>query len=85
MGIRPYVRGVAMNPVDHPLGGGEGRSHGGRHPTSPWGWLTKGKKTRKKKKASSKFIIKKIKDKKFLFCCGSRECLIMAIYHREGI
>uniref|UniRef100_A0A7C4X8A8 Large ribosomal subunit protein uL2 n=1 Tax=candidate division WOR-3 bacterium TaxID=2052148 RepID=A0A7C4X8A8_UNCW3 len=59
MGIRPYVRGVAMNPVDHPLGGGEGRSHGGRHPTSPWGWLTKGKKTRKKKKASSKFIIKR--------------------------
>lgn len=61
MGIRPYVRGVAMNPIDHPLGGGEGRSHGGRHPTSPWGWLTKGKKTRKVKKASNKFIIKRRK------------------------
>lgn len=56
-GIRPHVRGVAMNPIDHPLGGGEGRSHGGRHPTSPWGWLTKGKKTRKVHKASDKFII----------------------------
>jgi len=61
MGIRPYVRGVAMNPVDHPLGGGEGRSHGGRHPTSPWGWLTKGKKTRKHRKPSDKFIIKRRK------------------------
>ncbi|MEO0184681.1 MAG: 50S ribosomal protein L2 [candidate division WOR-3 bacterium] len=60
-GIRPYVRGVAMNPIDHPLGGGEGRSHGGRHPTSPWGWLTKGKKTRKKKKVSDKFIVKRRK------------------------
>jgi len=60
-GIRPYVRGVAMNPIDHPLGGGEGRSHGGRHPTSPWGWLTKGKKTRKRKKASNKFILKRRK------------------------
>jgi large subunit ribosomal protein L2 len=60
-GIRPYVRGVAMNPIDHPMGGGEGRSHGGRHPTSPWGWLTKGKKTRKHKKASSKFILKRRK------------------------
>lgn len=60
-GIRPYVRGVAMNPIDHPLGGGEGRSHGGRHPTSPWGWLTKGKKTRKTNKASNKFIVKRRK------------------------
>jgi large subunit ribosomal protein L2 len=59
MGRRPYVRGVAMNPVDHPLGGGEGRSHGGRQPTSPWGWLTKGKKTRKVSKASDKFIVKR--------------------------
>ncbi len=61
MGIRPYVRGVAMNPVDHPMGGGEGRSHGGRHPTSPWGWLTKGRKTRKKKRVSNKFIVKRRK------------------------
>lgn len=60
-GIRPYVRGIAMNPIDHPLGGGEGRSHGGRHPTSPWGWLTKGKKTRKRKKTSTKFIVKRRK------------------------
>jgi large subunit ribosomal protein L2 len=61
MGIRPYVRGVAMNPIDHPLGGGEGRSHGGRQPTSPWGWLTKGKKTRKTNKPSAKFILKRRK------------------------
>jgi len=60
-GKRPHVRGVAMNPIDHPLGGGEGRSHGGRQPASPWGWLTKGKKTRKAHKASSKFIIKRRK------------------------
>ena len=61
MGIRPYVRGVAMNPIDHPMGGGEGRSHGGRQPTSPWGWLTKGKKTRKTNKPSQKFILKRRK------------------------
>lgn len=60
-GIRPHVRGVAMNPIDHPLGGGEGRSHGGRQPASPWGWLTKGKKTRKVHKASDKFIVKRRK------------------------
>lgn len=60
-GRRPHVRGVAMNPIDHPLGGGEGRSHGGRHPVSPWGWLTKGKKQRKHKKASDKFIVKRRK------------------------
>ncbi|MDH5716344.1 MAG: 50S ribosomal protein L2 [Spirochaetia bacterium] len=57
MGKRPKVRGVAMNPVDHPLGGGEGKSSGGRHPVSPWGKPTKGKKTRNKKKNSEKFII----------------------------
>jgi large subunit ribosomal protein L2 len=60
LGIRPYVRGVAMNPVDHPMGGGEGRSKsgGGRHhPESPWGLNAKGKKTRRPKKASSRFII----------------------------
>ncbi len=61
MGIRPYVRGVAMNPIDHPMGGGEGRAHGGRQPTSPWGWLTKGKKTRKRHKPSDKFIVKRRK------------------------
>ncbi|HEY7727361.1 MAG TPA: 50S ribosomal protein L2 [Candidatus Eisenbacteria bacterium] len=48
-GRRPSVRGVAMNPVDHPMGGGEGKSSGGRHPCSPWGQLAKGKKTRKRK------------------------------------
>lgn len=52
MGIRPSVRGVAMNPVDHPLGGGEGRSSGGRHPVTPWGKPTKGKKTRTNKKTN---------------------------------
>jgi len=55
--IRPTVRGTAMNPVDHPLGGGEGRSKGGRHPCSPWGQLAKGLKTRKNKR-TEKFIIK---------------------------
>jgi large subunit ribosomal protein L2 len=58
LGRRPRVRGVAMNPVDHPLGGGEGKSSGGRHPCSPWGKPTKGFKTRKKSKPSSKYIIK---------------------------
>ncbi len=58
LGRRPHVRGVAMNPVDHPLGGGEGRSSGGRHPVSPWGMPTKGFKTRKKSKPSNKFIVK---------------------------
>lgn len=57
LGIRPTVRGTAMNPVDHPLGGGEGRSKGGRHPCSPWGQLAKGLKTRKNKR-TEKFIIK---------------------------
>ncbi len=57
LGRRPKVRGVAMNPVDHPLGGGEGRSSGGRHPVSPWGVPTKGFKTRDTKKASSKLIV----------------------------
>ncbi len=59
LGKRPKVRGVAMNPVDHPHGGGEGKSSGGRHPVSPWGTPTKGFKTRKKKKQSSKFIVKR--------------------------
>ncbi len=60
LGRRPHVRGVAMNPIDHPLGGGEGRSSGGRHPCSPWGWNTKGMKTRKNK-LTDKFIIKRRK------------------------
>ena len=55
-GWRPRVRGVAMNPIDHPHGGGEGRSGPGRHPVTPWGQPTKGKRTRKKKKPSDKFI-----------------------------
>ena len=59
LGRRPKVRGVAMNPVDHPLGGGEGRSSGGRHPVSPWGMPTKGYKTRDKKKPSNKLIVKR--------------------------
>lgn len=59
LGKRPEVRGVAMNPVDHPLGGGEGKSSGGRHPVSPWGMPTKGYKTRKRKKPSSRFIVKR--------------------------
>lgn len=59
LGKRPQVRGVAMNPVDHPLGGGEGRSSGGRHPVTPWGKPTKGYKTRAPKKASSKLIVKR--------------------------
>jgi large subunit ribosomal protein L2 len=58
VGRRPKVRGVAMNPVDHPMGGGEGRSSGGRHPCSPWGWPTKGYKTRKTK-SSERLIVKK--------------------------
>ena len=56
MGWRPHNRGVSMNPVDHPLGGGEGRSSGGRHPVTPWGFPTKGKKTRTNKR-TTKFII----------------------------
>jgi large subunit ribosomal protein L2 len=56
-GKRPSVRGVAMNPVDHPLGGGEGRSSGGRPPVSPWG-KREGKKTRKRKKQSNKYIVR---------------------------
>jgi large subunit ribosomal protein L2 len=58
MGIRPSVRGVAMNPVDHPHGGGEGKTSGGRHPVTPWGKPTKGKKTRTNK-ATSKFIVRR--------------------------
>jgi large subunit ribosomal protein L2 len=61
MGILPRVRAVAMNPVDHPMGGGEGKTSGGRHPCSPWGQPAKGAKTRKKRKLSSKFILSRKK------------------------
>jgi large subunit ribosomal protein L2 len=61
LGKRPTVRGVAMNPVDHPMGGGEGRTSGGGPPVSPWGQLSKGKRTRSKRKPSSKFIVKRRK------------------------
>jgi large subunit ribosomal protein L2 len=59
MGKRPHVRGVAMNPVDHPMGGGEGRTSGGGHPTSPWGQLAKGFKTRSRSNPSNKFIVQR--------------------------
>jgi large subunit ribosomal protein L2 len=60
-GIRPTVRGVAMNPIDHPMGGGEGRTSGGGHPVTPWGQKTKGKKTRSRKKPSQNFIVQRRK------------------------
>lgn len=62
LGIRPQTRGMAMNPIDHPNGGGEGRSKSGggrQHPRSPWGQLAKGLKTRKKHKASDRLIIRR--------------------------
>ena len=62
LGRRPHNRGVVMNPVDHPMGGGEGRTSGGRHPCSPWGQLAKGKKTRTNK-STSKFIVRTRKQK----------------------
>jgi len=61
LGKRPTVRGVVMNPVDHPHGGGEGKSSGGRHPVTPWGKPTKGYKTRKKNKKSNDYIVKRRK------------------------
>jgi len=66
LGKRPHVRGMVMNPIDHPNGGGNGKSKGGggrQHPTSPWGQLAKGFKTRKKSKTSSKFIVQRRKSK----------------------
>lgn len=63
LGRRPITRGVAKNPVDHPMGGGEGKASGG-HPRSPWGQSAKGKKTRKRKKLSSKYIVRRRKTKK---------------------
>jgi large subunit ribosomal protein L2 len=62
MGWKPHNRGVAMNPVDHPMGGGEGKTSGGRHPTSPWGWKTKGLKTRNNKRTDA-FIVRRRKSK----------------------
>ena len=61
LGRRPKVRGVAMNPIDHPHGGGEGKTAAGRHPVTPWGKPTKGGKTRSKKKPSGRFIVKRRK------------------------
>ncbi len=61
LGRRPKVRGVAMNPIDHPMGGGEGKSSGGRNPTTPWGKPTKGYKTRKKGKPSDRYIVRRRK------------------------
>lgn len=61
LGKRPHVRGVVMNPVDHPMGGGEGRSSGGGHPVSPWGQPAKGLKTRRKKNSTNKYIVKRRK------------------------
>lgn len=59
LGIRPHNRGVSMNPIDHPMGGGNGKTSGGRHPCSPWGQQAKGLTTRKDKKASTKYILKR--------------------------
>jgi len=64
MGRRPHVRGVAMNPVDHPMGGGEGKTSGGQHPVSPWGQKSKGKKTRCRRKPSGKYIVRRRLSKK---------------------
>jgi len=63
-GIRPQTRGRAMNPVDHPLGGGEGKTAGGRHPCSPWGQKAKGLKTRRRSKSSNRFIVQRRNSKK---------------------
>jgi large subunit ribosomal protein L2 len=65
LGRRPRVRGVAMNPVDHPMGGGEGRTSGGGHPTSPWGQLSKGFPTRRRSKTSNSMILVRRNGKKF--------------------
>ena len=62
-GVRPTVRGVAMNPVDHPHGGGEGRTSGGRHPSTPWGIPTKGYKTRKNQRTDDLIVRRRAKRK----------------------
>jgi large subunit ribosomal protein L2 len=64
MGRRPHNRGVVMNPIDHPHGGGEGRTSGGRHPVTPWGKPTKGKKTRTNKSTNKFILISRHKRKK---------------------
>jgi large subunit ribosomal protein L2 len=65
MGRRPHVRGTAMNPIDHPHGGGEGRTKGGRHPVSPWGKLAKGGSTRKRRKPSNKAIVRRRRSRRY--------------------
>ncbi|MFZ5829258.1 MAG: 50S ribosomal protein L2 [Planctomycetota bacterium] len=65
MGRRPHVRGTAMNPIDHPHGGGEGRTKGGRHPVSPWGKLAKGGATRKPRKGSTKAIVRRRRSRRY--------------------
>jgi large subunit ribosomal protein L2 len=65
LGRRPHVRGVAMNPVDHPMGGGEGRTSGGRNPCSPTGKLAKGGKTRRRRKSSNSMIIRRRKSVRY--------------------
>ncbi len=65
LGRRPHVRGTAMNPIDHPHGGGEGRTKGGRHPVSPWGKLAKGGATRKRRKPSNKAIIRRRRSRRY--------------------
>jgi large subunit ribosomal protein L2 len=65
MGRRPHVRGTAMNPIDHPHGGGEGRTKGGRHPVSPWGKPAKGGATRKRRKASNKAIVRRRRSRRY--------------------
>jgi large subunit ribosomal protein L2 len=64
-GIRPHVRGTAMNPIDHPHGGGEGRTKGGRHPVSPEGKLAKGGSTRKRRKPSNSAIVRRRKSRRY--------------------
>jgi large subunit ribosomal protein L2 len=65
LGIRPHVRGTAMNPIDHPHGGGEGRTKGGRHPVSPTGKLAKGGRTRKRHKASNRAIVRRRRSRRY--------------------
>ena len=65
LGRRPHVRGTAMNPIDHPMGGGEGRTSGGRHPCSPQGLSAKGGKTRKRRKPSNSSIIRRRKSVRY--------------------
>jgi large subunit ribosomal protein L2 len=65
LGRRPHVRGTAMNPIDHPHGGGEGRTKGGRHPVSPTGQSAKGGSTRKKRKTSNRAIVRRRRSKRY--------------------